>query len=41
MPSPIGRRFATVLLGLALTSATSHAAFAQKQYDTGASDTEI
>ena len=41
MPTPISRRFATALLGLSLASATSHAAFAQKQYDTGASDTEI
>ena len=41
MPRPISRRFATALLGLSLAFATSHAAFAQKQYDTGASDTEI
>src|SRR3954454_7832377 len=45
MSNPISRRFATVSLGLSLgltlALATSHAAFAQKKYDTGASDTEI
>jgi branched-chain amino acid transport system substrate-binding protein len=41
MSSPISRRAATVFLGLSLAAATSHAAFAQKKYDTGASDTEI
>jgi branched-chain amino acid transport system substrate-binding protein len=41
MTSPISRRAATVFLGLSLATATSHAAFAQKKYDTGASDTEI
>ncbi|QDW41107.1 ABC transporter substrate-binding protein [Bradyrhizobium sp. KBS0727] len=45
MTSPISRRFATILLGLSLgltlALASGHAAFAQKKYDTGASDTEI
>src|SRR5437588_6852626 len=45
MTSPISRRFATALLslplGLTLALASGHAAFAQKKYDTGASDTEI
>ena len=45
MTSPISRRFATVFLGLSLgltlALASGHAAFAQKKYDTGASDTEI
>jgi branched-chain amino acid transport system substrate-binding protein len=41
MPNPIQRCFATVILGLAVAAATGSAAFAQKKYDTGASDTEI
>jgi len=41
MPTPIQRRFATVILGLAVAAATGSAALAQKKYDTGASDTEI
>ncbi|MGY3620565.1 ABC transporter substrate-binding protein [Bradyrhizobium sp. USDA 10063] len=35
------RRLATAFLGLAVATTTASAAFAQKQYDTGASDTEI
>ncbi|GKQ53336.1 ABC transporter substrate-binding protein [Bradyrhizobium sp. Ce-3] len=41
MPMPIRHRVATALLGLAVATATGHAAWAQKKYDTGASDTEI
>ncbi|MTV16882.1 MULTISPECIES: ABC transporter substrate-binding protein [Bradyrhizobium] len=41
MPMPIRRRVATALLGLAVAAATGNAAWAQKKYDTGASDTEI
>ncbi|TWB94573.1 amino acid/amide ABC transporter substrate-binding protein (HAAT family) [Bradyrhizobium macuxiense] len=41
MPKPIRHRVATALLGLAVAAATGHAAWAQKKYDTGASDTEI
>src|SRR6185369_10641652 len=35
------RRVGAALLGLALATATGGTALAQKQYDTGASDTEI
>ncbi|MGX1103591.1 MULTISPECIES: ABC transporter substrate-binding protein [Bradyrhizobium] len=41
MPMPIRHRVATALLGLAVAAATGNAAWAQKRYDTGASDTEI
>ncbi|MGY4475861.1 ABC transporter substrate-binding protein [Bradyrhizobium sp. USDA 3364] len=41
MPMPIRQRVATALLGLAVAAATGNAAWAQKKYDTGASDTEI
>ncbi|WOH81252.1 ABC transporter substrate-binding protein [Bradyrhizobium sp. BEA-2-5] len=41
MPMPIRHRVATALLGLAVAAATGNAAWAQKKYDTGASDTEI
>ena len=41
MPMSIQRQFATMLLGLAVVAAAGNAAFAQKKYDTGASDTEI
>ncbi|MHC2433581.1 ABC transporter substrate-binding protein [Bradyrhizobium sp. USDA 4451] len=41
MPKPIRHRVATALLGFAVAAATGHAAWAQKKYDTGASDTEI
>ncbi|WP_422389080.1 ABC transporter substrate-binding protein [Bradyrhizobium septentrionale] len=38
---PIRHRVATALLGLAVATAAGNAAWAQKKYDTGASDTEI
>ncbi|WP_076864300.1 ABC transporter substrate-binding protein [Bradyrhizobium mercantei] len=38
---PIRHRVAIALLGLAVAATTGHAAWAQKKYDTGASDTEI
>ncbi|WP_029077904.1 MULTISPECIES: ABC transporter substrate-binding protein [unclassified Bradyrhizobium] len=38
---PIRHRIATALLGLAVATAAGNAAWAQKKYDTGASDTEI
>src|SRR5258708_39546265 len=41
MPMPIQRHIAAMLFGLAVVAAASSAAFAQKKYDTGASDTEI
>nr|WP_089025581.1 ABC transporter substrate-binding protein [Bradyrhizobium mercantei] len=41
MPMPIRHRVAIALLGLAVAATTGHAAWAQKKYDTGASDTEI
>ncbi|WXC97958.1 ABC transporter substrate-binding protein [Bradyrhizobium sp. 27S5] len=41
MPMPIRHRVATALLGLAVATAAGNAAWAQKKYDTGASDTEI
>ena len=41
MSMPMQRRFASVLLGLAIAAATTGAALAQKKYDTGASDAEI
>src|SRR3982074_3181976 len=41
MPNPTRRRFATVLLSLAVAARSATAALAQKKYDTGASDTEI
>jgi ABC-type branched-subunit amino acid transport system substrate-binding protein len=41
MLMPVQRHFAPVFLSLALVAATGGAAFAQKKYDTGASDTEI
>ncbi|MHC2331334.1 ABC transporter substrate-binding protein [Bradyrhizobium sp. USDA 4454] len=41
MPKRIRHRVATALLGLAIATATGYAAWAQKKYDTGASDTEI
>ncbi|MGY3585216.1 branched-chain amino acid transport system substrate-binding protein [Bradyrhizobium sp. USDA 4341] len=41
MPKPIRRRIATALLGLAVAAVTGNAAWAQKKYDTGATDTEI
>ena len=41
MPMPIRHRVATALLGLAVAAATGNAAWGQKKYDTGASDTEI
>ena len=45
MTSPISRHTGTAFLGLSLgltlALASGHAAFAQKKYDTGASDTEI
>ncbi|QIG95589.1 ABC transporter substrate-binding protein [Bradyrhizobium sp. 6(2017)] len=41
MPMPIRHRIATALLGLAVATAAGNAAWAQKKYDTGASDTEI
>ncbi|SED37390.1 ABC transporter substrate-binding protein [Bradyrhizobium erythrophlei] len=41
MPKPICRRIATALLGLAVAAVTGNAAWAQKKYDTGATDTEI
>jgi branched-chain amino acid transport system substrate-binding protein len=41
MSMPIRHRVATAVLGLAVAAATGNAAWAQKKYDTGASDTEI
>ncbi|MGY3532147.1 branched-chain amino acid transport system substrate-binding protein [Bradyrhizobium sp. USDA 4452] len=41
MPMPIRHRVATALLGFAVAAMTGHAAWAQKKYDTGATDTEI
>ncbi|MGY3485475.1 branched-chain amino acid transport system substrate-binding protein [Bradyrhizobium sp. USDA 4011] len=41
MPKPIRHRVATALLGLTVAAVTGNAAWAQKKYDTGASDTEI
>ncbi|WP_375786630.1 ABC transporter substrate-binding protein [Bradyrhizobium sp. Pha-3] len=41
MPKPIRHRVAAALLGLAVAAVTGNAAWAQKKYDTGATDTEI
>ncbi|MBO4226069.1 ABC transporter substrate-binding protein [Bradyrhizobium neotropicale] len=41
MPMLTRRRLATAFLGFAVTATTASAALAQKQYDTGATDTEI
>ena len=41
MPKPIRHRVATALLGLAVAAVTGNAAWAQKKYDTGATDIEF
>jgi len=41
MPRPTRRRVATLFLSLAVVATAGSVAFAQKKYDTGASDTEI